>query len=65
MKENADDLVGQLTRNGFSPSLQTDQKQGKPLYKVFAGSRLPPDEGRRLLDSLHQAGFSGFLLNDP
>jgi len=64
MKENADDLVGELTRHGFSPSLRTDSQQGKALYRVFAGSRLSVDEARRLLDSLHQAGFSGFLLND-
>jgi len=64
MKENADDLVGELTRNGFSPFLRVDQQQGKSLYRVFVGSRLSVEDARRVLDRLHQAGFSGFLLSD-
>ncbi len=64
MKENADDLIAELTRKGFSPTLRIDAQQGKPLYRVFAGSGLSVDEARALLDRLHGAGFSGFLLKD-
>ena len=78
MKENADDLISELTKKGFSPTLRIDAleagasssqgsasgSQGKSLYRVFAGTGLAVDEARALLDKLHEAGFSGFLLND-
>ena len=106
MKENADDLISELTKKGFSPTLRIDAlegsapgtqgsapgtqgsapgtqgsasgtqgsapgtqgsapgTQGKSLYRVFAGTGLAVDEARALLDKLHEAGFSGFLLND-
>lgn len=64
MKENADDLIGELTRKGFSPTLRIDALSGKPLYRVFAGKGLSVEEARVLLDRLHQAGFSGYLLSD-
>jgi len=64
MKENADDLIAELTRKGFSPILRTEARQGKPLYRVVAGSGLSVEDARVLLDRLHQAGFSGYLLSD-
>jgi len=64
MKENADDLVGELTGKGFSPNVRIDSRQGKQLYRVMAGSGLAPEDARLLLDKLRAAGFSGFLLRD-
>jgi len=64
MKENADDLVGELTRKGFSPVVRTEGPEGKPLYRVLAGSSLSGDDARSLLEKLHAAGFSGFLVKD-
>jgi cell division septation protein DedD len=64
MKENADDLIAELTRKGFSPTLRTETRQGKSLYRVVAGSGLSVEDARVLLDRLHQAGFSGYLLSD-
>lgn len=64
MKENADDLIGELTRKGFTPTLRVDALQGKSLYRVLAGSSLSSDDARALLDRLHAAGFSGFLIKD-
>lgn len=64
MKGNADDLIGELARKGFSPTLRTDAQQGKPLYRVFAGIGLAAEDARALLEKLHDAGFSGFLLKD-
>ena len=64
MKENADDLVSELTRKGFSPLVRTETLQGKPHYRVFAGSALSVDDARTLLEKLHGAGFSGFLVQD-
>ena len=64
MKENADDLVSELTRRGFSPLVRAENLQGKPLYRVFAGSALSADDARALLEKLHGEGFSGFLVKD-
>jgi hypothetical protein len=64
MKENADDLIAELTSKGFSPTLRTDTQQGRSLYRVLAGSGLAATDARVLVDKLHQAGFSGFLLRD-
>ena len=64
MKENADDLVAELGRKGFSSTVKIDSAQGKPLYRVFAGTGLTGDDARALLDRLHGAGFSGFLMKD-
>jgi len=64
MKENADDLMAELARKGFSPTLRTEARQGKSLYRVVAGSGLSVEDARLLLDRLHQAGFSGYLLSD-
>lgn len=64
MKENAEDLAGELTRKGFSPSLHIDTSQGRQLYRVTAGSGLGPEDARALLDRLRAAGLGGFLLKD-
>jgi cell division septation protein DedD len=64
MKENADDLISQLAKNGFAPTLRTDAAQGKLLFRVFVGRGLSSDEARALLDKLHGAGFSGFMMSD-
>ncbi len=64
MKENADDLISHLEKNGFSPTLRTDAAQGKLLFRVFVGRGLSSDEARALLDKLHGAGFSGFMMSD-
>jgi cell division protein FtsN len=65
MKENADDLISGLVKNGFEPTLRSDAAQGKILYRVFVGRGLTAEEAHSLLDKLHQAGFSGFLTSDP
>jgi cell division septation protein DedD len=64
MKENADDLISELTRKGFVPSLRVEDFQGKPLYRVLAGNRLSEDEATALANRLRVSGFSAFLLSD-
>jgi cell division septation protein DedD len=64
MKENADDLISELAKSGFAPTLRTDAAQGKLLYRVFVGRGLSAEEAQALLDRLHGTGFSGFLMND-
>jgi len=62
MKENADDLVAVLSREGFTPTIREQRVQGKTLYKVFAGTSLEAEQARTLLEKLRSAGFSGFLV---
>jgi cell division septation protein DedD len=64
MKENADDLISELTRKGFAPSLRVEAFQGKPLYRVLAGNRLSEDEATALASRLRVSGFSAFMLSD-
>jgi cell division protein FtsN len=64
MKENADDLVSILAREGFAPTIREQVVQGRNLYKVFAGTSLDAAAARALLAKLRAAGFSGFIVNE-
>ncbi|HEY9593656.1 MAG TPA: SPOR domain-containing protein, partial [Spirochaetia bacterium] len=64
MKENADDLVAELTKRGFTPVVIHDSPQGKDRFRVFAGAGLGADDARAVMTRLSQAGFSGFLVAD-
>ena len=46
MKENADDLLLELGKRGFSATLQHDQVQGRDRWRVLAGSGLDRDAER-------------------
>jgi cell division protein FtsN len=62
VRENADDLVTDLNRRGFHPSLREDSVQGVVHYRVFAGTGMAAEAAKDLLSRLTQAGFSGFLV---
>ncbi|MGA2977388.1 MAG: SPOR domain-containing protein [Spirochaetia bacterium] len=64
MKENADDLVVELAKRGFTPVVAHDTMQGKDRYRVFAGTGLDNDAAKTLLARLAQAGFSGFIVGE-
>ena len=64
MKENADDLVAELTKRGFTPVVIHDTPQGKERFRVLAGAGLGAEEARAVMARLSQAGFSGFLVSD-
>jgi cell division protein FtsN len=64
MKENADDLVLELSKRGFAPTVVHDGTQGKDRYRVLAGAGLPVDGAKDVLARLSAAGFSGFLVRD-
>ncbi len=62
MKENADDLVGELTRHGFVPVVLHETAQGKDRYRVLAATGLNGDDARAVLQKLEQLGYSGYLV---
>ena len=64
MKENADDLVSELTRRGFAPVVIHDSTQGKDRYRVMVGTGLAVDAAKGILKKLSDAGFRGFLMQD-
>ncbi len=64
MKENADDLVAELTKRGFAPTVVHDAVQGRERWRVFAGSGLERDAAEAVRKRLSSAGFLGFLTAD-
>jgi cell division protein FtsN len=62
MKENADDLVSELNKRGFSPVVVHDTAQGKDRYRVLAGTGLELEAAKVILKKLSDAGYRGFLL---
>ena len=64
MKENADDLLLELGKRGFSATLQHDQVQGRDRWRVLAGSGLDRDAAEAVRVKLSAAGFTGFLTQD-
>jgi cell division protein FtsN len=61
MKENADDLVGELTRSGFMPVVVRETIQGKDRFRVLAAAGLSIDDARGVVQTLEKLGYSGFL----
>ena len=64
VEENANDLMSELTRRGFSPVLVHEFAQGKDRYRVLAGSGLEADAAQGVMKRLSDAGFRGFLVQD-
>jgi cell division septation protein DedD len=64
MRENADDLAGELAKKGFVPLVQVETTQGKEHFRVFAATGLEPDPARSVLARLRELGFSGFLVKE-
>lgn len=64
MKENADDLLLELGKQGFSATVLHDLAQGRDRWRVFAGSGLERDAAEAVRAKLSAAGFTGFLIQD-
>ena len=64
VKENADDLLLELGRRGFSATVLHDLAQGRDRWRVFAGSSLERDAAEAVRAKLSAAGFTGFLVQD-
>ena len=64
VKENADDLVNELTKTGFTPSVVHDMTAGKERYRVLAAAGLDVSHARDMLARLSKAGFTGLIVAD-
>jgi hypothetical protein len=64
MKENADDLVAELTRQGFTPVVRQESLQGGDHFRVFAATGLDGEQARTLIARLKKLGFSGFAVTE-
>ncbi len=64
MKENADDLLSELSRRGFAPVVVRETVLGKDRYRVLAGTGLEAEAARAILKRLSDEGFRGFVVAD-
>ena len=64
MKENADDLLLELGKRGFSATVLHDLAEGRDRWRVFAGSGLERDAAAAVRAKLSAAGFTGFVIQD-
>lgn len=64
VKENADDLLSELTRRGFAAVVVHEVAQGKDRYRVLAGAGLGIDAAKAVLKKLSDEGFRGFLIQE-
>ena len=64
MKENADDLVSELSKRGFAPVVVHETVQGKDRYRVLAGTGLDTEAAKATLKKLSEEGFRGFVVAD-
>ena len=62
MKENADDLAGELSRHGLFAMIIHEIVQGKDRYRVLAATGLSGDVARAVVQKLGELGYSGFLI---
>ena len=64
VRENADYLAADLARKGFAPLVRDEQRDGKQLFRVLAGSGLERGPAEELIQKLVKAGFDGFLISE-
>ena len=64
MKENADDLLSELSKRGFAPVVVRERAQGRDRYRVLAGAGLEAEAAKALLKRLSAEGFSGFIVTE-
>jgi cell division septation protein DedD len=64
VRENADELVKELSRAGFDPLVREAAVQGKTVFRVFAATGLDRDSAARFLERLRTAGYAGITVGD-
>jgi cell division septation protein DedD len=64
VRENADELVKDLSRAGFQPSIRERAAQGKTVFRVYAATGLDRASADRLLERLGAAGYAGIVVGD-
>ncbi len=64
VKENADYLASDLEKKGFAPLVRGEARDGKQVFKVFAGVGLSRAAAEALAGDLSKAGFAGFVISE-
>jgi cell division septation protein DedD len=64
VRENADELVKDLSRAGFDPMVREAVVQGKTVWRVFAATGLDRESAARLLERLRAAGYAGISVSE-
>jgi cell division septation protein DedD len=64
MRENADELVKDLSRAGFTAVVREGSVQGRAIFRVFAATGLDRESAARLLERLRSAGYAGITVAD-
>jgi cell division septation protein DedD len=63
VKENADELVKDLSRAGFAATVREVAVQGRTVYRVYAATGLDRESAARLLERLRAAGYAGIITD--
>ena len=64
VKGNADDMVAELKKRGFTPTTREETVSGKLFYRVLAASSLKPEEASEVVSRLAVQGFGGVIVAD-
>jgi cell division protein FtsN len=64
VRENADELVKDLSRSGFAATMREAPAQGKTIYRVFAATGIDRVSADRLIERLGAAGYAGIVVSD-
>ncbi|MBN1524207.1 MAG: SPOR domain-containing protein [Spirochaetales bacterium] len=64
MQENAQFILRDAVKLGFSGDIIETQIRGKTYYRVFIGRNLSEKEAQQTLAKLNDKGFSGFLYSN-
>jgi cell division septation protein DedD len=63
-RENADELAADLSKKGFAPVVRQETREGKPLFKLYAGVGMDRDGAVLLAENLRKAGYAGFVISE-
>lgn len=63
-RENADELAADLSKKGFAPVVRQETRDGKTLFKLYAGVGMDRDAAVSLAENLRKAGYAGFVISE-
>jgi hypothetical protein len=63
-RENADELAADLSTKGFAPVVRQETREGRTLFKLYAGVGMDRDAAVSLAESLRKAGYAGFVISE-
>jgi hypothetical protein len=64
VRENAEDMVKELVRIGYTPTIREIQRDGRKYYSVLAAFGLSAEEGQAVINALKEKNVEGFLRTD-